>query len=87
MSSTSILEDRIRERAYALWDAAGKPEDQAERFWRQAEDEIRAEESGYDKTLRQLPRQRSPIRLRDRKRPQARTDELTPWYWAATRAA
>ncbi|AJR23435.1 MULTISPECIES: DUF2934 domain-containing protein [Sphingobium] len=33
-------EDRIRERAYAIWEAQGHPEGLAEDHWRQAEAEI-----------------------------------------------
>jgi hypothetical protein len=37
-------EDRVRERAYALWEREGRPEGGAERHWAQAEEELRAEE-------------------------------------------
>ena len=36
-------EERIRQRAYELWELAGKPEEQ-ERFWIEAEEQINAEE-------------------------------------------
>jgi hypothetical protein len=32
------LQDRIREHAFLLWEAAGCPEDRAEEFWRRAEE-------------------------------------------------
>ena len=39
-------EDRVRERAYAIWEREGRPEGGAERHWTQAEGELRAEEGG-----------------------------------------
>ncbi|HEY7297497.1 MAG TPA: DUF2934 domain-containing protein [Xanthobacteraceae bacterium] len=36
------LEGRIRERAYEIWNAAGRPEGQAERHWLVAEREVLA---------------------------------------------
>lgn len=33
-------EQRIRERAYQLWEAAGRPEGQDVEYWMQARDEI-----------------------------------------------
>lgn len=40
-------EDRVRDRAYALWELAGSPEGQDWDFWHQAEREL-AEEAGED---------------------------------------
>jgi hypothetical protein len=39
-------EDRVRARAYALWEREGQPEGGAERHWAQAEEEERAEAKG-----------------------------------------
>jgi hypothetical protein len=39
-------EERTRERAYDLWERAGRPEGRSTEFWLQAEAEIAAEESG-----------------------------------------
>ena len=39
-------EDRVRARAYALWEREGQPEGGAERHWTQAEEEERAEARG-----------------------------------------
>jgi hypothetical protein len=36
-------QEKVRERAYALWKREGCPEDRAERFWLIAEEELRAE--------------------------------------------
>ncbi len=40
-------EDKIRDRAYQLWDMAGQPEGQEQEFWYQAEREL-AEEIEVD---------------------------------------
>ena len=37
--------DKIRDRAYALWEQAGAPEGEGDRYWHQAEREL-AEEGG-----------------------------------------
>jgi hypothetical protein len=42
-------EDRVRARAYALWEREGQPEGGAERHWTQAEEEERAEAQGHGK--------------------------------------
>jgi Protein of unknown function (DUF2934) len=39
-------DDKVRERAYAIWEREGQPEGGAERHWAQAEEELRAEEQG-----------------------------------------
>jgi hypothetical protein len=44
---TQSHEDRIRERAYALWERAGSPSTHSQDFWRKAEREL-AEERGID---------------------------------------
>ena len=41
-------EEKVRERAYAIWEREGRPEGQAERHWAQVEEELRAEERGAD---------------------------------------
>ena len=38
------LTERIRQRAYSLWEQNGKPEDQAHEFWMRAERELTASE-------------------------------------------
>ena len=44
MSSTSeTLEQRIRERAYALWQSDGSPEGRADDFWDLARRQLEAE--------------------------------------------
>jgi Protein of unknown function (DUF2934) len=37
---------RVRERAHAIWEREGRPEDGAERHWAQAEEELRTDEQG-----------------------------------------
>ncbi len=34
--------DRVRARAYALWESSGRPEGNEEQHWAQAEEELRA---------------------------------------------
>ena len=38
--SDKPIEQRIRERAYQLWEQAGRPPSEHERFWQAAEAEI-----------------------------------------------
>jgi hypothetical protein len=38
-------EQRIRERAYQLWEQAGRPEEGTEDFWGQAEQQLEQEET------------------------------------------
>lgn len=47
----AILQQRIREKAYELWEAAGSPEGEAERFWFQAKVDIGQEEAKLDNEL------------------------------------
>jgi hypothetical protein len=37
-------EDKVRARAYAIWEPEGKPEGGAGRHWAQAEEELQAEQ-------------------------------------------
>jgi hypothetical protein len=39
-------DDRIRRRAYELWVQSGQPEGSAEKFWLQAEREVKGESPG-----------------------------------------
>lgn len=39
-SDMTEREDRIRRRAHELWEEAGQPSGEDERFWREAEQEI-----------------------------------------------
>ena len=45
-------EERIRERAYEIWEGAGRPEGKATDFWLQAEAEIAAEEKGLEQEFK-----------------------------------
>ena len=40
--------NKVRERAYELWEAAGKPEGQEERFWREAERQLKEEQIKHE---------------------------------------
>lgn len=48
-------DERIRERAHAIWDREGKPEGAAERHWQQAESEIDKEDTGTRKPAAKKP--------------------------------
>jgi len=52
-------EDRIRERAFSLWQAEGAPEGAADRHWYQAEQELRGDSQpfGTEQELGRLARQ------------------------------
>lgn len=45
-------EQRVRERAYELWERAGRPEGMSAQHWAQAEAEISAEEQGLDEEIK-----------------------------------
>ena len=40
----AVREQRVRERAYAIWEREGRPEGHAERHWARAVEELRAKE-------------------------------------------
>jgi DUF2934 family protein len=44
-------EQRIRERAYQIWEHAGRPEGKSAEHWLQAEAEIAAEEQGLEQEV------------------------------------
>jgi hypothetical protein len=46
-----LSEQDIRERAYALWEARGRPEGSAEEDWRAAEQQLRAELDAVESPL------------------------------------
>jgi hypothetical protein len=48
MDETS-WEQRVRERAYAIWEREGRPEGGTERHWARAEEELRAGEEERDR--------------------------------------
>jgi Protein of unknown function (DUF2934) len=43
-----INKEMIRKRAHQLWEAAGKPEGQEERFWHEAERQLKEELVKHD---------------------------------------
>jgi hypothetical protein len=45
-------EERIRERAYEIWERAGRPEGKTVEHWLQAEAEVAAEEQGLTEELK-----------------------------------
>lgn len=46
-----LMQQRIRETAYRLWEEAGSPEGEDERLWFQAQAEIAREEASLDREL------------------------------------
>jgi hypothetical protein len=44
-------EQRVRERAYEIWERTGRPEGKADEQWLQAEAEIAAEEQGLEQEI------------------------------------
>ena len=47
MSGTGkTMDERIRDRAYALWEQNGRPEGRAEEHWHQAQSDVQAEDVG-----------------------------------------
>ena len=50
----------IRDRAYALWEAAGRPEGQDKEFWSAAEREL-AEQSGLDRSAEASQTELPPV--------------------------
>jgi len=49
MSETPERTERIRKRAYELWERAGKPAGDHEKYWHDAEAQIRDEEETLKK--------------------------------------
>ncbi len=44
-------EERVRERAYEIWERAGRPSDKALEHWLQAEAEVKSEEKGLEEEV------------------------------------
>jgi hypothetical protein len=56
MSEQEIaIEDRVRERAYALWEKDGRPEGRSDEYWQRARSEVEAEEAKPGKGTAQDP--------------------------------
>ncbi len=47
-SADNGIETRVRERAYSLWEQAGRPEGRAEEYWYRARSELAAEDGEPD---------------------------------------
>jgi hypothetical protein len=52
---TGVDEQRIRERAYALWVQANCPDGQAEVFWSLAQQQVSMREGDHDETIDKRP--------------------------------
>ncbi|WP_424813906.1 DUF2934 domain-containing protein [Roseococcus sp. YIM B11640] len=59
----SLLEQRIRDKAYLLWEEAGCPEGDDHRFWYEARAEVEREEAALDKALASTFPSSDPVSL------------------------
>ena len=57
----SDREERIRQRAYAIWQSEGHDHGRHEDHWHRAEREIAAEEAGSSKAPRRAPRSKQAM--------------------------
>lgn len=51
----TVWEERVRVRAYEIWEREGWPEGGAERHWLRAEEDLLAEEAGLDLHVERTP--------------------------------
>ena len=54
------IEDRVRDRAYALWEKDGRPDGRSDEYWQQARSEVEAEEAEPGNEVRTEKRQPPP---------------------------
>jgi hypothetical protein len=60
---TGTLDDRIRERAYHLWEASGRPAGHDKEFWHRAREMVATDDGQPTSTMkRRQPRQAEPAR-------------------------
>ncbi len=68
------LDDRIRERAYHLWEASGRPAGHDEEFWHKAREMVATDDDQPTSTMqRRQPKQTEPARP-----PRKRSRRTTP---------
>lgn len=69
----SISEDAIRQRAYFLWEAAGRPEGTGDHYWHLANEEARPAKSGNgaDKAKPAKAKADKPVKLKAAAEPKA----------------
>lgn len=72
-SAAEMLEDRIRERAYHIWEAAGRPSGRDEEFWHRACQMVATDDGQPTSTV---PR-RKPERPKPAKPPRNRTHQTS----------
>lgn len=58
----AIDDERVRVRAYLLWEAGGRPEGQADHYWSLARDELAAEIAGGRKPKQKRADAAAPAR-------------------------
>ena len=60
---TGILDDRIRERAYHLWEASGRPAGHDQEFWHRAREMVATDDDQPTSRMgRRKPKQAQPAR-------------------------
>lgn len=64
-SAADTLEDRIRERAYHMWEASGRPSGRDEEFWHRASDALASD--GQPVQPKASPRRRAAASKAPRK--------------------
>ena len=81
-SSAEMHEERIRERAYHIWEANGRPLGHDTEFWRQACDMVAVDDARSAPTLqRPEPTQAKPSRpprKRSRRAPRTGSPKISP---------
>jgi hypothetical protein len=56
------IEDRVRDRAYALWERDGRPDGRSDGYWQQARSEVEAEEAepGNESPVHEMEKRQPP---------------------------
>ena len=63
------IEDRVRDRAYALWEKNGRPDGRSDEYWQRARSEVQAEEAEPGSKVLTIRRGNANYRLSVLKRP------------------
>jgi hypothetical protein len=71
---TETLEERIRERAYLIWETSGRPSGRDDELWQRAREMIGADD---DQPTRKMPR-RGQKRAKPAEPPRKRTRRTSP---------
>lgn len=74
MAAAEMFEDRIRERAYHIWEAAGRPSGRDEEFWHRACEMV----ATTDGQPRSTVQRRKPERTKSAKPPRKPAHQTSP---------